>query len=78
MSEESPRVSQRGERLVDEEKPRDEPDAPSARDAQAPIDAKDTVEGSWVTGTGDEEDDPLRKDAAARAATAVEPGHERE
>lgn len=57
---------------------RREEHAPSARDAQAPSDAKDTVDGSWVTGTGDEEDDPLRKDAAARAATAVEPGRERE
>ena len=53
-------------------------DVASARDAQKPIDAKDTVEGSWVTGTGDEESDPLRNEAAERAAQASEPGRERE
>jgi hypothetical protein len=78
VNEELPRAAQRDERLVSEAAPRDEPHVPSARDAQAPKDAKDTVDGSWVTGTGDEEDDPLRKDAAARAQKAVEPGRERE
>ena len=63
---------------MSEETPREEPDAPSVRDVQAPVNAKDTAHGSWVTGTGDEEDDPLRKEAAARAAKAAEPGRERE
>ena len=53
-------------------------DVPSSRDAQKPINAKDTVEGSWLTGTGDEESDPLRDEAAERAAKASEPGGERE
>ena len=63
---------------MSEESTREEPDAPSARDAQVPVNAKDTVDGSWVTGTGDEENDPLCKEAAARAAKAAEPGRERE
>jgi len=63
---------------VSKETPRETADVPSARDAQQPIDSKDTVEGSWVTGTGDEEDDPLRKEAAERAARASKPGRERE
>ena len=53
-------------------------DVPSGRDMQRPIDSKDTVEGSWVTGTGHEEDDPLRKEVAERAARASKPGRERE
>ena len=53
-------------------------DVGSPRDSQEPSDANDTVEGSWVTGTGDEETDPLREEAAERAAKASEPGRERE
>jgi hypothetical protein len=78
VSEELSRVAQRGEGLVGEETSGEKPDAPSARDAQGPVSSKDTAHGSWVTGTGDEECDPLRKDAAARAAKAAEPGRERE
>lgn len=78
MSEELPRVAQRGEGLVGDETPGEKPDAPSARDAQGPVNSKDTAHGSWVTGTGDEENDPLRKEAAVRAAKAAEPGRERE
>ena len=63
---------------MSEKTPRETADVPSARDAQQPITAKDTVKSSWVTGTGDEEDDPLRKEAAERAAKASKPGHERE
>lgn len=63
---------------MSKETPRESAAVPSSRDAQKPINAKDTLEGSWVTGTGDEEDDPLREEAAERAAKASEPGRERE
>ena len=63
---------------MSEKPPRATADIASSRDAQKPINAKDTVEGSWVTGTGDEESDPLREEAAERAAKASEPGRERE
>ena len=62
---------------MSEKTPRETADVPS-RDVQTPNGAKDTVKGSWLTSTGDEEDDPQRKEAAERAAKAVEPGHERE
>ena len=63
---------------MSEKTPREDADVPSSRDAQKPISANDTVKGSWLTGTGDEEDDPQRKEAAERAEKALEPGHERE
>ena len=48
----------------------------SARDLQRPIGEYRAGDRTWLS--GDEEDDPLREQAAERAARAVEPGRPRE
>jgi hypothetical protein len=48
----------------------------SARDLQRPIGEYRSSDRTWLS--GDEEDDPLREQAAERAARAVEPGRPRE
>jgi hypothetical protein len=48
---------------------------PTKRELQAPIGPRD-ADGTWLS--GDDEDDPLREEAAERAARAVEPGKPRE
>jgi hypothetical protein len=51
---------------------------PTKRELQQPIGENSGGEGSWISGTGDEEHDPKRQEAARRAASAVEAGRERE
>jgi hypothetical protein len=53
----------------------DEDGPPTKRDAQQPIGPVD-ADDTWLS--GDDADDPLRKEAAERAARAVEPGRPRE
>lgn len=48
---------------------------PTKREAQAPI-GPAGADDSWLS--GDEKDDPLRKEAAERASRAVKPGRPRE
>jgi hypothetical protein len=49
----------------------------SARERQEPIERPASSTGkTWLS--GDDSDDPLRKDAAERARRAVEPGEPRE
>jgi hypothetical protein len=48
---------------------------PSIRELQEPID-KPAIEHTWLS--GDDPDDPLRKEAAERASRAVERGKPRE
>ena len=49
---------------------------PTIRETQGPMGQPASKDGTWVS--GDDQDDPLRKDAAERAARAVEPGRPRE
>lgn len=49
---------------------------PTKRELQAPIGAPASEGGTWLS--GEDEDEPLREEAAARARRAVEPGHPRE
>jgi hypothetical protein len=51
---------------------------PTKRELQQPIGETSTGGGTWISGTGDEEHDPQRQEAAKRAARAVEAGRERE
>lgn len=48
----------------------------SARDLQRPTGEYRSGDRTWLS--GDDEDDPLREQAAERAARAVEPGRPRE
>jgi hypothetical protein len=48
----------------------------SARDSQGPMGGFQSEKGTWLS--GDEEDDPLREEAAERARRAVEPVEPRE
>jgi hypothetical protein len=53
----------------------DEDRRPTKREAQQPIGPVDG-DDTWLS--GDDPDDPLRKEAAERARRAVEPGRPRE
>jgi hypothetical protein len=67
MSERKPKAGKRADEKV-----------PSKRELQEPIGAYGDGKGSWVSGTGDESDDPVRREAAERARRAVRPGRDRE
>jgi hypothetical protein len=60
--------------------PRRETDAdvPSKRELQGPVGEYADEDGTWLSGTGAEESDPKRDEAAERARAAVEPGRPRE
>ena len=49
---------------------------PTKRELQAPIGAPASEGGTWLS--GEDEDEPLREEAAERARRAVEPGRPRE
>ena len=60
----------------DDESRASQRDVPTIRETQGPMGQPASKDGTWVS--GDDQDDPLRKDAAERAARAVEPGRPRE
>ncbi len=60
----------------DMERKSEKEDVPAIRDTQGPMGQPASKAGTSVA--GDDQDDPLRDEAAERASRAVEPGRPRE
>ena len=76
MSENELSLDEDSEPTEDDESRPSRGGAPTIRETQGPMGQPASKEGTWVS--GDDRDDPLRKDSAARAGRAVEPGRPRE
>ena len=60
----------------DDDRKSKEEDVPAICETQGPMGQPASKDGTWVS--GDDQDDPLREEAAERASRAVEPGRPRE